>query len=150
MNDESLTISFTTDRTPEEAFAAINDVRSWWSGEIDGPTGELGAEFTYRYQDIHRSTQQITELVPGRRIAWRVTDGYLDFVEDKAEWTGTDITFDIAPAAGGAEVRFTHVGLVPEQPCFDQCSPAWNFYIGTSLRNRISTGHGEPNEKETD
>jgi hypothetical protein len=150
MNDESLTISFTTDRTPEEAFAAINDVRSWWSGEIDGPTGELGAEFTYRYQDIHRSTQQITELVPGRRIAWHVTDGYLDFVEDKAEWTGTDITFDIAPAAGGAEVRFTHVGLVPAQPCFDQCSPAWNFYIGTSLRNRISTGHGEPNEKETD
>ena len=90
MTDENLTISFTTDRTPQEAFAAINDVRSWWSGEIDGPTGALGAEFTYRYQDIHRSTQQITELVPGRRIAWHVTDSYLDFVEDKAEWTGTD------------------------------------------------------------
>jgi hypothetical protein len=150
MNDESLTISFTTDRTPEEAFAAINDVRSWWSGEIDGLTSELGAEFTYRYGDIHRSTQQITGFIPGQRVAWHVTDGYLNFVTDKAEWTGTDITFDISPTADGTEVRFTHVGLVPQQECFDSCSPAWNFYIGTSLRNRITTGHGEPNAKETD
>ena len=47
MSDESLTISFTTDRTPDEAFAAAND---------------------------------------------------------------------------------------------DQCSPAWNFYVGTSLRDRIAAG----------
>jgi hypothetical protein len=147
MHDENLTISFTTERTPEETFAAINDVRSWWSGEIDGPTG---AQFTYRYQDIHRSTQQITELVPSRRIAWHVTDGYLNFVTDKTEWTGTDITFDITPAADGTEVRFTHVGLVPQQECFDSCSPAWNFYIATSLRNRIAVGQGEPNAKEGD
>lgn len=145
MNDKSLTISFTTDRTPEEVFAAVNDVRSWWSGDIDGLTDEPGAEFTYRYKDVHRSTQQITELVPGRRIAWHVTDGYLNFVTDKAEWTGTDIVFDITPTADGTEVRFTHVGLVPVQECFDSCSPAWNFYIATSLRNRITTGRGEPN-----
>src|ERR1700678_2865665 len=122
MNDDNLTISFTTDRTPEEAFAAINDVGSWWTGEIDGPTDELGAEFIYQYQDIHRSTQRITELVPGQRIAWHVTDGYLNFVKDKAEWIGTDITFDITPTADGTEVRFTHVGLVPQQECFDSCS----------------------------
>jgi hypothetical protein len=30
-------------------------------------TVDLGAEVTYRYQDIHRSTQKITELVPGRK-----------------------------------------------------------------------------------
>jgi hypothetical protein len=141
MNDESLTISFTTDRSPDEAFAAVNDVRSWWTGEITGPTDELGAEFTYRYQDIHRSTQRISELVPGRRIAWHVTDGYLSFVPDKSEWTGTDMTFDLIPAAGGGtEVRFTHAGLVPQQPCYDQCAPAWNFYVGTSLRERIAAG----------
>jgi hypothetical protein len=29
-------------------------------------------------------------------VAWHVLDGYLTFVEDKTEWTGTDITFDIA------------------------------------------------------
>jgi hypothetical protein len=47
-------------------------------------------------------------------------------------------------------VRFTHVGLVPQQECFDSCSPAWNFYIATSLHNWIATGHGDPNAKQTD
>jgi hypothetical protein len=81
-------------------------VRGWWSGEIDGSTGELGAQFTYRYQDIHRRKQEITELIPGKRVAWHVLEGYLSFVADKTEWTGTDITFDIAAKGAGTEVRF--------------------------------------------
>ena len=148
MNEKNLTLAFTTDRTPEEAFAAITNVRGWWSGEIEGRTDEPGATFTYRYTDIHRSTRQITELVPGRRVAWHVVDAYLGFVEDKAEWTGTDITFDIAPQGAGTEVRFTHVGLVPDGECFDSCSSAWHFYVGTSLRNLITTGQGAPNAPE--
>ncbi len=118
-------------------------------GEIDGRTDEPGAIFTYRYQDIHRSTQRITELVPGRRVAWHVVDAYLDFVEDKSEWTGTDITFDVTPTGSGSEVRFTHVGLAPDVECFDSCSSAWGFYITGSLRNLIANGQGEPNLRES-
>ncbi|MEP7019723.1 MAG: hypothetical protein ABI808_03660 [Pseudonocardiales bacterium] len=40
-----LTASITVDQTPDEAFAAMNDFRGWWSAEIDGGTAELGAEF---------------------------------------------------------------------------------------------------------
>jgi hypothetical protein len=149
VNEKNLTLAFTTDRTAEEAFAAITNVRGWWSGEIEGRTDEPGATFTYRYTDIHRSTQQITELVPGRRVAWHVTDSYLGFVEDKAEWTGTDITFDVTPTDSGSEVRFTHVGLAPDVECFDSCSNAWGFYITGSLRNLIANGQGEPNPQES-
>ena len=149
MSTEDLTIAFTVDAAPEEAFAAVNDVRGWWSGNIEGSTDELGAEFTYRYQDVHRSTQRITELVPGKRVAWQVTNGYLAFVEDKTEWTGTSITFDIAASGAGSEVRFTHVGLAPAAECFDSCSTAWHYYVGTSLRNLIANGRGEPNAKES-
>ena len=145
----SFTTAFTVDRTPAEVFAAINDVRGWWSGEIEGRTDQVGAQFTYRYQDVHRSRQAITELVPGRRVAWHVLDGYLSFTADPAGWTGTDITFDITATEAGTEVRFTHVGLVPEDECFDSCSSAWGFYIGTSLRNLITEGAGQPNERVT-
>jgi len=45
-------------------------------------------------------------------------------------------------------IRFTHVGLVPEYECFDVCSNSWDFYLYTSLRALIRTGHGLPNSKE--
>ena len=138
--------SFTVSQSADEVFCAINNVRGWWSGDIDGPTDELGAEFTYRYEDMHRSKQRITEFVPGKRVAWHVLDGYLKFVSDTEEWTGTDITFDIVPTASGSEVRFTHVGLHPESECFESCSTAWGFYINSSLRKLIESGKGEPNQ----
>jgi len=149
MNDQSLTTSFTVDQTQEEAFDAINNVRGWWSGEIDGRTDQLGEVFTYRYKDVHRTTQKITEFVPGKRVVWHVTDAELNFVKDKTEWNGTDIVFEIAKKDGKTEVRFTHVGLVPAFECYGGCSGAWGFYINDSLRNLITTGKGAPNQKET-
>lgn len=104
--------------------------------------------WTYQYQDIHCSKQEITEFVPGERVVWHVLDGYLNFTEDKTEWTGTDLAFDIVPKGDQTEVRFTHRGLVPEFECFDSCSSAWGFYIKASLRDFIATGQGQPNEKE--
>jgi hypothetical protein len=86
MNATNFTSSFTVDQTPEEAFAAINDVRGWWSGEIEGPTDKLGSEFSYRYKDVHYSKQKITELIPGKKVVWLVLDSYLSFIEDKGEW----------------------------------------------------------------
>jgi hypothetical protein len=148
MSDVSFTTTFAVDQTPEEVFAAINNVRGWWSGELEGRTDELGAEFTYRYEDVHRSTQKITELIPGKRVAWHVLDGYLNFVQDRAEWTGTDIVFDVYTSGDKTHVRFAHIGLVPDSECFDSCSNAWGFYINGSLRDLITTGQGQPNHKE--
>ena len=148
MSPRDFMVTFTVDQTPEAAFTAINNVRGWWSGDIDGATDRLGAEFTYRYEDIHRSKQKVTEFTPGKRVVWHVLEGYINFTHDPTEWTGTDVTFEIANKGGKTEVRFTHVGLVPDIECFDSCSSAWGFYINGSLRNLIATGDGQSHQTE--
>jgi hypothetical protein len=147
-HQQSYTTSFTVDRTAKDAFDAINNVAGWWSQEVVGPTDRVGAEFQYHYQDVHRCTVRVTELVPGRRVAWLVVDNYFNFVEDQAEWKDTEIVFEIADTDTGAEVRFTHVGLAPQLECYDVCSNAWGGYVDGSLRNLILTGQGQPNPKE--
>ena len=146
MDKHNFTTVFSVDQSPDQVFDAINNVRGWWSGEIDGRTDALGAEFTYRYQSVHRTTQKITEWAPGRKVVWHVVASHLGFVADKAEWTGTDIVFEIEPRGEGTELRFTHRGLVPAFECYDGCSGAWSFYVNDSLRKLITTGRGEPNE----
>jgi uncharacterized protein YndB with AHSA1/START domain len=142
---QSFSTVFLVDQSPEEVFAAITDVRRWWSGEIEGATDVLGAEFTYRYRDVHYSKQRITELVPNERIVWRVLDASLGFTDDPNEWTGTEVTFGVSRRGGKTEVRFAHEGLVPSFECYDKCSNAWGFYIDDSLRRLIATGRGVPN-----
>ncbi len=146
--DQSFTTTILVDQTPKAVFDAINDVRGWWSEEIDGRTDKVGAEFKYQYKDLHRSTQKITELVPGKKVVWRILDSRLDFVKDKTEWNGTDIVFKIARKGNKTELSFTHVGLVPGLECYSACSDGWSFYINDSLWSLIKTGEGQPDRKE--
>jgi hypothetical protein len=148
MKPKDYTVTYTVDQTPEEVFDAINNVRGWWSEAVQGTTDKLGAEFVYQYQDLHRTTQKITELVPGKKVVWHVIDSYIKFVKDKAEWKGTDVVFEIAKKGGKTELRFTHVGLVPTIECYGNCTGAWGFYIHESLRDLITTGKGQPATKE--
>lgn len=146
-NDRDFRITLLVDQTPNEVFDAINDVRGWWSEEIEGRTDELG-EFEYHYQDIHRCTVRITELVPGKTVRWHVVDNYFSFVTDKSEWKDTEIVFEIARKGDKTEVRFSHVGLVPTYECYDVCTDSWSTYIKGSLRNLITEGKGQPNQNE--
>ena len=148
MNNQNFTTTFSVDQTPKEAFDAINNVRGWWSGEIEGATDKLGDEFTYRYKDVHYTKQKLIEIVPDQRVVWLILDAYLNFTKDKTEWKGTKVVFEISKKGKQTEVRFTHQGLVPEFECFDACSNAWGFYISDSLRSLIATGKGTPNTKD--
>lgn len=144
MASNDLTISFTVTQPPEAVFAAINDVRAWWSGAVEGSTNVLGATFTYRYQDLHSSRQTITELVPDRLVVWHVDNSQLNFISQPTEWDGTDVVFEIVPGDGATEVHFTHRGLTPDLECYEACAGAWNFYVVESLQRLIATGNGQP------
>ena len=144
MNNQDFTTSFEVDQTPDEVFAAINNVRGWWAEELEGDSDKLGDEFTYRHGDVHMCKQKITEIVPGQKIVWLIEDAYLSFTKDKSEWKGTEIVFEISKKGNKTDVRFTHRGLVPAFECFNDCSSGWNYYINGSLQNLITTGKGQP------
>lgn len=143
MIKDSYTTTFTVAQSPDAVFAAIINPRAWWSGTHEGMSDRLGDTFTYRYKDIHYSKQVVTEFVPAKRLAWHVTEGTLAFVDDKTEWVGTTITFDIARKGDKTEVVFRHLGLKPAVDCYDTCSDAWTSLIQGSLRQLIETGKTE-------
>ncbi len=145
MSDKNFTTSFSVDQSPETVFAAISNVRGWWSQAVEGETDKPGAVFYYHYQDLHRCTLKITEFVPGKKIVWHVLSNYFSFVNDKTEWTGTDIVFEIARKGNQTELRFTHVGLVPSYECYTACTDGWGNYINGSLHSLIAEGKGQPN-----
>src|SRR6476646_10844042 len=95
MTDQSFTTTFSIDRSPQEVYDAINDVRAWWSAEVEGPTDVEGETFTFRVKDLPRSQIRVAELVPGERVVWTVLENYMSFVEDQTEWVNTQIRFDL-------------------------------------------------------
>jgi hypothetical protein len=133
------------DKTPDEVFNAVNNVRGWWSEQIEGNTDKLNAEFNYHYQDVHHAKMKIVEFVPGKKVVWLVEENYFNFTKDKTEWTGTKISFDISKKGDKTQLVFTHIGLVPAYECYKICSDAWGNYITGSLKSLIETGKGKPN-----
>jgi Activator of Hsp90 ATPase homolog 1-like protein len=148
MTDKNYTTTFTVDQSPAEVFAAINNVRGWWSEEIEGPTDKEGEKFMYHFQDLHRCEVSVDELVPGKKVSWTFVDSYFSFTKDAAEWKGTHIVFDVARKGDKTEIIFTHVGLVPKFECYNACSDGWRTYINGSLKDLITMGRGNPNKGE--
>lgn len=150
MKQQDFTTTILVDQTPQEAYKAINNVRGWWSENIEGDTDKPGGAFNYHYKDVHLTKIKVTGLEPGKKVSWHVLDNYFQFTKDKEEWKDTHIVFDIAAKNGKTEVRFTHQGLTPKDECFDICNDAWTHYIKDSLRDLIATGKGKPTPKDTE
>jgi hypothetical protein len=148
METTNFKTGFSVDQTPHEVFKAVTNVRGWWSEEIDGNTEKLDDEFRYHYKDVHSCAMKLIEVVPDQKVVWHVLENNFNFIKDKTEWIDTKISFEIAEQDGKTQLRFAHLGLVPQYECFDVCSNAWTDYITNSLRNLIVTGKGNPNPKE--
>ncbi len=138
MTTSDFTTGISVNQTPTEVFNAINNVRGWWSEEIEGGTDKLNDEFNYHYQDVHRCKIKIVESIPDKKVVWQVLDNYFSFTQDKSEWKGNTILFEISKKDNKTQLQFTQVGLVPEYECYDICQNAWSTYIQKSLYS----GHG--------
>ncbi len=126
-----------------DAFERISKVSEWWTKGFSGESSRIGDRFTVRFGDTFVDFT-ISELEPDTRIAWDVTDCNLAWIDDKTEWKGTRIVWELAPKNGATEVRMTHVGLLPDLECYDNCKGGWNFYVTKSLQKLLAENIGLP------
>lgn len=145
MTTSDFTTTILVDQTPNEVFNAITNVRGWWSEEIEGSTDKLNDEFTYHYEDVHRSKMKLIEVIPNKKVVWLVMDNYFKFTKDSSEWKGNKINFEIIEKDNKTQLQFTQLGLVSDYECYTICRDAWSNYIQNSLRRLIATGKGQPN-----
>ncbi len=150
MTNENFSITMLTDKTLQEVFNAINNVRNWWSEDFTGHSEKQNDEFGVRFGTVHFSKQKLTEIIPNEKIVWLVTESHLSFLQNKNEWTGTTCMFELSKKDNKTLLTFTHKGLVPQIECYKDCTNGWTQFLQNSLLPYINTGVGNPNVLNTE
>jgi hypothetical protein len=127
----------------EEALKKINQVDQWWAKKVKGKAEKLHDQFTVDFGttwvDFH-----ITEILPGKKVVWKVTDCNLEWIKNKKEWNGTKVVFEITEKENTTQIDFTHIGLIPSFECYEDCKVGWTGHVTGSLVNFINEGKGTP------
>ncbi|MCW3125819.1 MAG: hypothetical protein JWO03_1477 [Bacteroidetes bacterium] len=143
MTTTDYTTTLLVDQSPKEVFHAINNVSNWWTAAVEGSTEKLNDIFTVHFGETF-ITSKVTELIPGQKIVWHVTDCNKHWLKNKKEWVGTTMTWEISQKDSKTQIHFTHEGLVPTLECYGGCSNAWDEYIKDSLYKLLTEGVGMP------
>jgi hypothetical protein len=143
MENKNYKKTIQVDASPEEVMKKINQVNLWWAKKVKGKTEKLNDEFTVDFGKTYVDFQ-ISELIPNKKVVWKVKDCNLDWIEAKKEWKGTEVVFEISKKGNATQIDFTHVGLVPGVECYNDCEAGWNGHLTNSLVNFINEGKGMP------
>ncbi len=129
--------------TAEEVMKKISQVNKWWAKKVKGKTEKLNDKFTVNFGETFVDFQ-ISELVPDKKIVWKVTDCNLHWIKNKKEWNGTEVVFELSDKKNSTQIDFTHIGLVPGIECYKDCEAGWTEHITESLVKFINEGKGMP------
>jgi len=135
--------NITANVTPQQAYANIANVGGWWAKSFKGSALKEGDTFTVTFGTTSVAFC-ISEAVPGKKVVWHVTDCYLPWLNDKTEWTNTDIVWELTAQDNATKIDMTHVGLVPGVECYEMCDKGWNGHIYDSLQQLLTKGTGKP------
>lgn len=130
---------FMADATAKVAFENIINVHDWWTSSFKGSAKNVNDVFDISFGKTTVNFKVI-ESVPYKKLVWLVIDCYLDWLNNKTEWTGTKIVWNISEENKKTKIEMTHVGLVPGIECYKDCEAGWNKHAGESLPKFIATG----------
>ncbi|HEV8504795.1 MAG TPA: SRPBCC family protein [Chitinophagaceae bacterium] len=138
MHNQPITVTMEVNRSPQDVFAKILDIPTWWTTDFSGNNLKIGDEFIIHHPGEHFSRQRVVELEPGKRIVWLVTESDLPWLKiDQQEWTNTKMVFDLSETQHGTNVRYVHEGLTPDKEGYERVSEGWNMVIKERLFNAL-------------
>ncbi len=146
MTHQNYTKTITAKIPSSEAANKISRVSDWWTKGFKGASQKIGDSFTVNFGDTFVDFT-IAEVVPEKKIVWRVTNSNLPWLKDKTEWNNTQVVWEISTDNKTTNVRMTHVGLVPTVECYENCEEGWNFFVGESLLKLFTDNKGLPDRK---
>jgi uncharacterized protein YndB with AHSA1/START domain len=122
------------------ALTTVDGLSDWWTRATSGDAG-AGGRLAFRFQgasgeEIGGFDMDVLELMPQRKVLWKVKDG-------PAEWVGTDIEFVLSQQDGETVVMFGHRHWREAGEFMAHCSTKWATFL-LSLRDLLETGHGRP------
>jgi len=148
MENQNYNATFTVSQSANKVFESINTVTKWWTENLEGSSEKLNDEFKLLWGGDNFVSIKIIESVPFNKIVWHVTDCYLEWLKDKHEWTNTKMSFEISTIDNSTQLHFTHIGLVPEVECYNDCVKGWDQYVKGSLLKLIAEGEGQPQKRK--
>ena len=140
-DDKSYEVTIEVAKPAQDVFSRIADVPKWWSKDFEGQSTRVNEEFVICHPNRHYSKQRLTEVIPGKKVVWLVTESNLNWIEkNKHEWTNSQMIFEITANGEKTILHFTHKGLTPEKECYAMCAQGWSTVIKERLFNYITNG----------
>ena len=143
MENKNFHRAITVNVSAAEAMKKISQVNKWWAKKVTGKTENLNDKFKVDFGETYVEFQ-ITELIADKKVVWKVTDCNLHWINNKKEWNGTEVVFEISSDNNKTKIDFTHIGLIPGVECYSDCEAGWNGHVTESLAEFINNGTGQP------
>jgi hypothetical protein len=142
MDDNDFSISISAKISASEAIKKLSNVTEWWGVTFTGSSEKQADKFVVKMSGASFFNFTVTELIPGKRVVWLVTDCNMPWYSNKKEWDNTKLIFDLHENNSVTELNFKHEGLTPNNECYKDCERGWTHWIKLSLFSYLTNGLG--------
>ncbi len=119
-----------------QALTTQEGLAGWWTTRVT-TSGEHGSIVDFTFVEGFNPDMEITDLQPGRRVAWKCVGGH-------EPWA--DNTFEFTIEAGGEQTRvrfWQHYATELDDDSYGIYNYNWAYYL-ESLRLLLTEGSGKP------